>query len=899
MDNILRRVETNPLNANSVYSFHINLFGFTPKKTNLKHSTSFFLFLFSFTFTEGLIKFQRTTDGEELDHRVKQQFTCEEESNSDEALSPTQEEDSNLSDIGSPGSSIASNIDFGSLITRVANQGPSTPSSKTTVTIPPGQPYAVPSGHSVVGNRQTSSTHSSNSRNGNSSSSNQHKSRPKKPKPKTQPKAKVIKFHEYKGPPNIVKNIQNAAQNLANNSETPYHILLQQQQLFLQWQLEFQQKNLLASSTAVAAAAAVATAPKVGDNQHVNASGNMMVTVSASTPSPVATTTLSQPMMRQSPSPSVPQKHQHQPQQTPPPPPPPPPLPQQQQQQQHHHHQHHITMIPQTQIHQNQISHPSPCPSPAHHQLQQQQQQQQQQQVVNVNNPALLKPLSNLEEMKVADLRAELKKRNLTVSGSKPQLIERLRNFIETKSNNTPSSPTTTTSTSTTTITNQIPSSILDNNSNISQPAIQAVVYATEESMLTNVSPPTSPNSKETSNQTLSNMSIDKLDISTNFLMHKNHLNNAMSNVPMTVDQISRPPSVAPGENAPMDIDHVNSQNDLGQNLTSAPKAVGVVSPQQQMQPQVGNQQRGVMGQEELVKQQQKKIEELQRQLHESQLQLHLQLQQHQLKIQLQQQQQQQSQQQQQTQQTNLIKQQQQPQSPAQVMSVQSPAQVMNVQSPAQVMTVHSPPQVMTMHSPPHVMTVHSPQMMNMHSPQQILNVQSPQQILNVQSPPQIINPQSPSHQVLTAQPPSHILMNLAADSKVPLPPPLPQTPSLQVQQSLSSIALTSIPISAHLIQTSTQSVQPTQSLPTMIVTTSTTGPDIKPNFNDLFNKQQQPQQQAQQQQQPQKSPGHAVDLAKLALSPSQTVTPFILSVSQANSREGSPSPNSLICSSG
>lgn len=353
--------------------------------------------------------------------------------------------------------------------------------------------------------------------------------------------------------------------------------------------------------------------------------------------------------------------------------------------------------------------------------------------------------------------------------------------------------------------------------------------------MLTNVSPPNSPNSKETSNQTLSNMSIDKLDLSTNFLMHKNHLNNALSNVPITVDQISRPPSVAPGENAPMDIDHGNSQNDFGQSLASVPK----VSPQQHMQPQVTTQQRGVMGQEELVKQQQKKIEELQRQLQESQLQLHLQLQQQQLKIQLQQQQQQT--QQQQAQQQNLIKQQ--PQSPPQVMSVQSPAQVMNVQSPAQVMTVHSPPQVMTMHSPPHVMTVHSPQMMNMHSPQQILNVQSPQQILNVQSPPQIINPQSPSHQVLTAQSPPHILMNLAADSKVPLPPPLPQTPSLQVQQSLSSIALTPIPISAHLIQASTHSVQPTQSLPTMIVTTSTTGPDIKPNFNELFNKQQQQQQ--------------------------------------------------------
>lgn len=36
--------------------------------------------------------------------------------------------------------------------------------------------------------------------------------------------------------------------------------------------------------------------------------------------------------------------------------------------------------------------------------------------------------LSNLEDLKVADLKQELKQRNLPVSGPKPQLIERLRN---------------------------------------------------------------------------------------------------------------------------------------------------------------------------------------------------------------------------------------------------------------------------------------------------------------------------------------------------------------------------------------------------------------------------------------------------------------------------------------
>ena len=47
-------------------------------------------------------------------------------------------------------------------------------------------------------------------------------------------KNKTIKFHEYKGPPSVSKA------NKDEEDETPYHTLLQQQQLFLQWQLEVQ-----------------------------------------------------------------------------------------------------------------------------------------------------------------------------------------------------------------------------------------------------------------------------------------------------------------------------------------------------------------------------------------------------------------------------------------------------------------------------------------------------------------------------------------------------------------------------------------------------------------------------------------------------------------------------------
>ena len=56
----------------------------------------------------------------------------------------------------------------------------------------------------------------------------------------------------------------------------------------------------------------------------------------------------------------------------------------------------------------------------------------------NSNNPPTIqevalaqKMLSRIDEMKVNELKSELKKRNLTVSGAKPQLIERLRPHLE------------------------------------------------------------------------------------------------------------------------------------------------------------------------------------------------------------------------------------------------------------------------------------------------------------------------------------------------------------------------------------------------------------------------------------------------------------------------------------
>lgn len=145
----------------------------------------------------------------------------------------------------------------------------------------------------------------------------------KKSKVKTAPKARTIKFHEYKGPPNALKISPQSS-----SVETSYELLLQQQQLFLQWQLEWQHKY-----------------PQI----LLPASQKPPTPSSSASPSSSATSEVSQSSV----------------------PPPPPPLPQ----------------------------------SPP--------------------------PLRNLEDMKVSDLKAELKRRNLPVSGAKPQLIERLKPFSE------------------------------------------------------------------------------------------------------------------------------------------------------------------------------------------------------------------------------------------------------------------------------------------------------------------------------------------------------------------------------------------------------------------------------------------------------------------------------------
>lgn len=137
----------------------------------------------------------------------------------------------------------------------------------------------------------------------------------KKSKSKSTPKARTIKFHEYKGPPSA----QKISNNNSNPGESSYDLLLQQQTLLLQFQLQLQHKY-----------------PQI--------------------------------------------------------------------------------ILPASQKISCEPNNNNPLPSPAAS--------------TSSESSTPTRVAARLEDMKVCDLKAELKRRNLPVSGSKPQLIERLKPFI-------------------------------------------------------------------------------------------------------------------------------------------------------------------------------------------------------------------------------------------------------------------------------------------------------------------------------------------------------------------------------------------------------------------------------------------------------------------------------------
>lgn len=643
-------------------------------------------------------------------------FAFDDDSNTSEgAYSPSQGDDSGMSDIGSP---------------PIIPPAPSPPNQNKAQKLFQSNLAKLP----VVTTQTFSITNTNNITSGgnysiaqvkNGNSNYVTKVRPKKSnRPKTQTKSKVIKFHEYKGPPNVVKSTNPAStsttqqqqqqqqqihqqqqQLLQEKSDTPYHILLQQQQLFLQWQLEFNGNNLNLNKLdklppSVVMSTGTTSSVTVTSPTPMSASQGHFQTVTQQTITSPLSVSQSQLVSQAnimtsiSPSPSIQTK-----------------------------------MVSPTVVQSSQ----SPICQPQ----------------VQLNPPSKPvatkvvphKPLANLEDMKVADLKAELKKRNLPVSGPKPQLIERLKPYADTI------------------ITNSL--NIASKNiSALSKLPVQAVVNVKKFPVIKSDDVSMS-NSSPTSPRTLESfmpLSPEIMEMVTSPQALVPQQNNIIQNsVPMTVDN-SRPPSVAPMDVA-MEVDQTPDPSNIIQqsfnqsSLSPSSSTITLVtSPTQQqvhliqapldqqqiqiVQPQTAVPKSGEalspeqLIREEMLQQQRNKISELQRQLEDSQRRLKLQQMQHQH---LQQQQQQLNQLQQQTAQLNQLQQQtqllQQPTSPPQIVSSQMLQQPI---SPPLVVNSNMSPQPVT--SPLNVKT----SLIQPRSPPQAVNVSPgnhPTQILAVSQP--------------------------------------------------------------------------------------------------------------------------------------------------------------------
>ena len=232
------------------------------------------------------------------------------------------------------------------------------------------------------------------------------KVRSKKSKQKVSTASKVIKFHEYKGPPNAVKFGSCDGGGCPNRKAgTPYHILLQQQQLFLQWQLEFKRKQSNLRQSMVTPS--FSTISNVGQSSFTKC----QTLISASHQFPVYS---SIPTMLQTQFFSTATKTTL-------------------------NSQHSICLpsllissagLPLTSIPLSIPMCQSDC-LPKSAVVQPVPSQGTKANPVSLVALSMPKITTNISEMKVADLRLELKKRNLPVSGSKPQLIDRLRPYTE------------------------------------------------------------------------------------------------------------------------------------------------------------------------------------------------------------------------------------------------------------------------------------------------------------------------------------------------------------------------------------------------------------------------------------------------------------------------------------
>ncbi|CAL1540626.1 unnamed protein product, partial [Lymnaea stagnalis] len=343
---------------------------------------------------DGTLQFVPTCDTEDMDQSSSSNLF---EDESDGAPSPQMDESS---DVSSPSSAppvpsgetfpISFTFAKGISIPVAISKSPVTTNSTTLTKLSSSQP----AGGSGLINNINSHTSSG-------------KPRSKKLKPKATSKARIIKFHEYKGPPSVVKSQTCSSSatisSTGSTEDTPYHIMLQQQQLFLQWQLEFQQKQQQQGVVALSPGGS-----NVGENSNSSTGSSMLLS------SPVIPTSNTCPAFIQSTSANTPSLITLQ------------------------HSQAQASTTPAVFVQSSAPSHrvspspptpPTPPPLPPTRPTQSVAPRTLAKTLTSIPASALSLPklTGNLEEMKVADLKAELKKRSLPVSGPKPQLIERLK----------------------------------------------------------------------------------------------------------------------------------------------------------------------------------------------------------------------------------------------------------------------------------------------------------------------------------------------------------------------------------------------------------------------------------------------------------------------------------------
>ncbi|XP_055333095.1 myocardin-related transcription factor A-like isoform X2 [Paramacrobiotus metropolitanus] len=236
----------------------------------------------------------------------------------------------------------------------------------------------------------------------NSSQQRRNSSKKCRAKPPVPQKTRTIKFHEYKGPPVQNKNTSKPAvadesakaNTSATESETAYRLLLKQQQLFLQWELEAQQKRgtvdhkeaVVTNNNSVSQV--LTTQPqqqaiKIENEPQPVMHHAILRNVETSRPSQAQHVTVAFPIQNPIPVP--------------------PPS---------------SNLVIRTVTPNPDILQP-PTPAPSLEE-------------VKPEKSVEEKPKKpfKLDDLKVSDLKAELKKRSLPVSGAKPQLLERLKNYL-------------------------------------------------------------------------------------------------------------------------------------------------------------------------------------------------------------------------------------------------------------------------------------------------------------------------------------------------------------------------------------------------------------------------------------------------------------------------------------